>query len=112
MNNEKGYSWPESILSLVIVTVIFGTLLPLYSHMSERLEMKRLGMHAAESAYHGAILYNSYGMMAGANRIDGTIFNWSVENEGICVTYQFIEQEFRKVHQVMKCRNEAGYSLA
>lgn len=94
MMNEKGYSWPESILTLVIVTVIFGTLLPFYSHLSERLEMKRLSMHASESAYHGAILYNSYGMMAGAKRIDGTIFNWWVENEGICVAYNFIEQEF------------------
>jgi hypothetical protein len=94
MNNQKGYSWPESILTLVIVTVIFGTLLPLYSHVSERLEMKKLSMHASESAYHGSILYNSYGMIAGEKRIDGTIFNWSVENEGICVAYKFMEQEF------------------
>ncbi len=96
MNNEKGYSWPESILSLVVVAVIFGTLLPLYSHMSEHLEMKRLSMHAAESAYHAAILYNSYGMMVGAKRIDGIIFDWSVEDKGVCVAYKLIEQEFLK----------------
>ena len=65
MSNENGYSWPESMLTLVIVTVIFGTLLPLYSHMSTRLELKKLGMHAADSAYHGAILYKSYGMIVG-----------------------------------------------
>ena len=88
MNNEKGYSWPESILSLVIVTVIFGTLLPFYSHLSARLEMKRLSMHARSPPITALILYNSYGMMVGAKRIDGTIFNWSVEDEGICVTYQ------------------------
>ncbi|WP_432358621.1 hypothetical protein [Sporosarcina sp. UB5] len=93
MSNEKGYSWPETILSLVIVTVIFGTLLPLYSHMSVRLEMKRLSMHAAESAYHGAILYNAYGMVAGTNRVDKTVYNWVVESERICVTYHYIEKE-------------------
>lgn len=96
MNNEKGYSWPESILSLVVVAVIFGTLLPFYSHLSARLEMKRLSMHASESAYHGALIYNSYGMMVGAKLIDGTIFNWSVEDEGVCVAYTFIDQEFLK----------------
>lgn len=96
MNNEKGYSWPESILSLVIITVIFGTLLPLYSHMSSRLEVKRLGMHAAESAYHGAILYRAYGMVAGTNRIEKTLYNWSVDSEGICVTYHYIEKKFEK----------------
>ena len=26
--NEGGYSWPEAILTLTIVIVIFGTLLP------------------------------------------------------------------------------------
>ncbi|HEX5563662.1 MAG TPA: hypothetical protein VFX34_01775 [Sporosarcina sp.] len=96
MSDEKGYSWPESILSLVIITVIFGTLLPFYSHMAERLEMKKLGMHAAESAYHGAILYHAYGMMAGSNRIEKTMYNWSVESEGICVTYHYIERELVK----------------
>ncbi|WP_060210291.1 hypothetical protein [Sporosarcina koreensis] len=96
MTNERGYSWPESILSLVIITVVFGTLLPLYSHMSARLEMKKLGMHAAESAYHGAILHNAYGMMAGTNHIEKTLYNWSVESEGICVTYTYIEREFVK----------------
>ncbi|WP_262173338.1 hypothetical protein [Saccharococcus sp. Marseille-Q5394] len=96
MINEEGYSWPESILSLVIVTVIFGTLLPFYSTMSTRLEVKRLGMHAAESAYHSAILYRSYGIVSGTNRIEKTLYNWSVEGEGICVTYHYIEREFVK----------------
>ena len=29
--NEGGYSWPEAILTLTIVIVIFGTLLPFAS---------------------------------------------------------------------------------
>lgn len=96
MINEKGYSWPETILSLVIITIIFGTLLPLYSHMSVRLEMKKMSMHAAESAYHGAIHYQSYGMMSGTNRIEKVVYQWSVNHEGICVTYHFLEKEFIK----------------
>ncbi|MFS0689730.1 hypothetical protein AB1K89_10850 [Sporosarcina sp. 179-K 8C2 HS] len=96
MINEKGYSWPEAMLSLVVITVIFGTLLPLYSHLSERLEMKKMAMHAAESAYHGAILYHAYGMMAGTNRIEKSVYQWSIDSEGICVTYHYIEREFVK----------------
>ena len=30
--NEEGYSWPEAILTLTIVIVIFGTLLPFASY--------------------------------------------------------------------------------
>ena len=96
MSSESGYSWPESMLTLVIITVIFGTLLPLYSHMSTRLELKKLGMHAAASAYHGAILNKSYGMTSGVNLIDEMKFNWSADSDGICVTYHYIEQEFEK----------------
>ncbi|MCG7345145.1 hypothetical protein MHZ92_13445 [Sporosarcina sp. ACRSL] len=96
MIDEKGYSWPESILSLVIITVIFGTLLPLYSHLATRLELKRLGMHAAESAYHGAILHNAYGLMAGTNRVEMVDYNWAIETGVICVTYRYIEKDFEK----------------
>ncbi|WP_339250531.1 hypothetical protein NSQ43_12110 [Sporosarcina sp. FSL W8-0480] len=96
MINENGYSWPESILSLAIVMVIFGTLFPFYTHMSARLEMKRLAMHAAETAYHGAILHKSYGLSAGVNHIKGVSYSWSVNGDSICVMYNSIETEVNK----------------
>ncbi|MDN4609025.1 hypothetical protein [Sporosarcina highlanderae] len=99
MINENGYSWPESILSLGIVMVIFGTLFPFYSHMTMRLEMKRLEMHAAETAYHGAILHKSYGLSEGINRIQEVAYKWTVNSDSICVKYNFIETE------VIKCLN-------
>lgn len=96
MINEKGYSWPESILSLVIIIVIFGTLLPFYSTMSVRLENKKKEMHAAEAAYHGAILYHSYGLMSGTVSIEKTLFNWQVNKDSICVKYQFSGKDIIK----------------
>lgn len=96
MTNENGYSWPESILSLGIVMVIFGTLFPFYSHMSARLEMKRLEMHAVETAYHGAILHKSYGLSEGVNHIKGVSFHWSVNADSICVMYKSIETEVNR----------------
>ncbi|MDW0117338.1 hypothetical protein QTL97_10365 [Sporosarcina thermotolerans] len=99
MINENGYSWPESILSLGIVMVIFGTLFPFYSHMSARLEMKRLEMHAAETVYHAAILHKSYGLSEGVNRIEEVTYIWTVNADSICVMYKSIETE------VIKCIN-------
>lgn len=97
MTNEKGFSWPESILSLSILMIIFGTLLPLYSHMSAQMEMKKLDMHAAETAYHAAVLHSSYGLTEGENLLEQTVYRWSIHANSICVTYRNFEKE------VMKC---------
>ena len=64
--NEGGYSWPEAILTLTIVMIIFGTLLPLASSMTSKLQMKKAQMYAAETAFQGAIYFKAYGLMEGA----------------------------------------------
>lgn len=94
--NEKGFSWPESILALVITTVIFGTLLPFYSNMANGLERKRLDMHATEIAYHGAILYQYYGRTSGTAPIEKISFTWSVEVNAICVSYELLGADVEK----------------
>ena len=63
--NEGGYSWPEAILTLTIVMVIFGTLLPLASTMTSKLQMKKMQMYAAETALQGAIYFKAYGLTGG-----------------------------------------------
>lgn len=96
MINEKGFSWPESILALVVVTVIFGTLLPLYSNMAKGLEMKRVQMHATEIAYHGALLYYYYGTTIGSTSIEEVTFSWTLEENAICVSYELLGDEVEK----------------
>ena len=61
--NEEGYSWPEAILTLTIVIVIFGTLLPFASLVTSKLQMKKAHMYAAETAHRGAIYFSAYGLM-------------------------------------------------
>ncbi|MFS0575200.1 hypothetical protein AB1K83_06185 [Sporosarcina sp. 179-K 3D1 HS] len=85
--NDKGYSWPEAILTLTIAFVIFGTLLPFGAHMSFKLYEKKKTMHAMEVALKGAILYQAYGGMAGTIHIEDVSYDWKVSEEVVCVSY-------------------------
>lgn len=96
MSNEEGYSWTESILAFVIVVVIFGTLLPLYSTMSAQLDRKKKQMHASEAVYHAAIHYQTYGMTYGKLLIEKVAFNWQVIDDSICVSYDYMHEEYMK----------------
>ena len=85
--NEKGYSWPEAILTLTILIVIFGTLLPLATKVATTLHNKKLSMYAGETAYQGAIYFSAYGFMEGVRFFDETQFDWIIKGKSICVTY-------------------------
>lgn len=94
--NEGGYSWPEAILTLTIVMTIFGTLLPLASTLTSKLQMKKSQMYAAETVLQGAIYFKAYGWMEGGREIDGIAYDWLVEGQVVCVTYRVVEKDMRK----------------
>jgi len=94
--NEGGYSWPEAILTLTIVMVIFGTLLPLASTMSLKLQMKKSQMYAAETALQGAIYFKAHGLLEGVREVDGVSYDWSIEGQSVCVSYNIVNQVHRK----------------
>ena len=94
--NEGGYSWLEAILTLTIVLVIFGTLLPLASTMSLKLQMKKSQMYAAETALQGAIYFKAYGLLEGAREVDGVNYDWSIEGQSVCVSYSIVNRTSRK----------------
>lgn len=85
--NESGYSWPEAMLTLTIMAVIFSTLLPLSFRMLSGLEDKKHEMRAKETLYQGALLYKTYGISEGIRTEEGTDYAWSAENGQLCVTY-------------------------
>lgn len=41
MRNSNGFSWPETILTLSIIFLIGGTLLPFLGHLTVQLEDKK-----------------------------------------------------------------------
>ena len=64
--------------------------------MTTMLSNKKLAMHAAETLYHGTILYDSHGINEGVRHIDGRDFEWVVKTQSICVGYKLDEEVLTK----------------
>ena len=94
--SEGGYSWPEAVLTLTIVIVIFGTLLPFSSIVTSKLQVKKAHMYAAETAYQGAIYFRAYGLMEGVRQVDGVDYDWTIDGQSVCVSYEIVEKVFNK----------------
>lgn len=94
--NEGGYSWPESILTLTIVIVIFGTLLPFATAVTSKLQMKKAQMYATETALQGAIYFSSYGLIEGIRQVEGVDYDWTVNGQSVCVSYTIVNKSFSK----------------
>lgn len=56
--------------------------------MTTQLHNKKLAMHAAETAYHGAIIFQSTQVREGVRKIDGSDYAWMTHANAICVTYK------------------------
>jgi hypothetical protein len=94
--NEGGYSWPEAILTLTIIIVIFGTLLPFASTVETKLQMKKAHMYAAETAHQGAIYFSAYGLVEGIRQVKGVNYKWIIDGKSVCVSYEVVDKEFTK----------------
>lgn len=94
--NEGGYSWPEAILTLTIVIVIFGTLLPFATTVTSKLQIKKAQMYAAETALQGAIYFSSYGLREGVRQVEGVDYEWVINGQSVCVSYMIVDKAFSK----------------
>lgn len=87
MSNEDGYSWSEAILTLLIFTIVFSTLVPVTVHLQQQLYSKKIDRIASELLAQSAIRYRAYGETFGRSYREETFFNWEFSNDQICVTY-------------------------
>ncbi|ARF15857.1 hypothetical protein [Sporosarcina ureae] len=94
--NEKGQSWPEAMLSLVIIMVIFSSLLPLATTVTSSVMAKKQAMVAAQTTYQAAILYKSSGQTTGYRSHEDLHYNWKVSDQQICVAYEIQQIEHNK----------------
>ncbi|WP_303968199.1 hypothetical protein [Sporosarcina ureae] len=94
--NEKGQSWPEAMLSLVIVMVIFGSLLPLATTLTSSVAGKKSAMIAAQTTYQAAILFKSSGQATGRRSHEELHYDWTVQDGRICVVYEVQQVANRK----------------
>ncbi|EGQ27785.1 hypothetical protein ABZ756_01200 [Mammaliicoccus sciuri] len=86
--DEKGQSWPEAMLSLVIILVIFSSLLPMATKLTSSVLIKKNAMIAAETSFQAAIHFRANGQLSGSRTHEGRDYHWTVSGGEICVTYE------------------------
>lgn len=87
--NQKGYSLPEALLTVAVLFIIFGTLIPVVYHMTEQLAYKKYQMHAAEAMVQAILLTNSTGELEGQFTKEQVEYNWIKSHQQVCINYQF-----------------------
>ncbi|MDM5249193.1 MULTISPECIES: hypothetical protein [unclassified Lysinibacillus] len=100
--NESGYSFVETILSVVIVMLLCTTLIPISYTMKTTLYNKKLEVIAAETAYEGLKQYYYLQQAEGSKIIENVEFTWAFDGQGVCVSFQNT-RELRK-----KCIQQTG----
>lgn len=81
----------ETMLSLFMVFLIFGSLLPLVHDMQVRLELKKERLAAYETLHEAAKVVISSGSTHGERSVNGTLYSWQAE--GHCVEYENFKGE-------------------
>lgn len=100
--NESGISLVETLLTLAILMLLCGSLIPLHSHLNQTLHESKLELHASEVAYQGAQQVAAGGVKEGTLTIDGVLYHWEYQDSSICVTFPNVEGAKQK------CISEQG----
>lgn len=88
MKNEKGYSFVEMILTISILFLLFGTLLPLVNHMKFNLAEKKVELHVAIAKNQAATKIKN-GEISGEIILESMSYSWQWEDPALCVSYNF-----------------------
>ena len=86
MKNEHGFSFFETILTLSILILIFGTLLPLSYQMMIKLSEEKQDLHVAVVSNQAAI-ERSKGVSEGSRVIDQVNYEWEWQIRMLCIHY-------------------------
>lgn len=79
-------SWAETMLSLLIIMMLFGTLLPIMQKMQGTLADKQLRLTAYETMHEAAKTIKATGVSSGRRTVNSVQFNWEYSS-GLCVVY-------------------------
>ena len=90
MKNDKGFSFVETILTLSILFLLFGTLMPLTNQMMLRLAEKKVSLHIAITKNQAATSIRS-GIESGVVKLGGIDYLWEWNRPVLCVNYTFYE---------------------
>ena len=103
--NDHGYSLVETILGIVIMMMLCGTIIPISYTMKTNLYQKKLEVFAAETAYEGMKISYHQGMNEGTKIIENVTYHWRFDGEKICVSFLNLDEK------QMKCIDVNGKVL-
>ncbi|WP_075618074.1 prepilin-type N-terminal cleavage/methylation domain-containing protein [Paenisporosarcina indica] len=93
MNNERGFSFVEMILTMSILFTLFGSLLPLSNLMMMNLAERKVLLHVAITKNQAATAIMN-GKGSGVVILDGIDFTWEWNQPSLCVNYAFFEVSY------------------
>lgn len=86
MKNEQGFSFVETILTVSILMLLFGTLLPISYQMMSKLNERKQDMHVSFVS-HQAAIGRAKGMFSGTRVLDNVEYNWQWQTRTLCISY-------------------------
>lgn len=89
--NESGTGLVETLLTIVIIMLIAGSLVPLQSTLRQTLHHQKLQLHASEVAYQGSLQVMRGQAYSGVMHVEGVRYVWQFEDDKICVTFHDVK---------------------
>ncbi|ANU28352.1 hypothetical protein [Planococcus versutus] len=84
------------MVSLSIVFVIFGSLLPVMIGAQHSLHVKKERVNAFETLHEAAREKNATGRMQGQRMVNGILYQWQMSDE-LCVEYMDYKKQRRQL---------------
>ncbi|MCM3389931.1 hypothetical protein M3649_17575 [Ureibacillus chungkukjangi] len=100
--NCKGIAFVETLLTVAIILIIAGSLIPLSYQLKSSLYNQKLELHASETALDAAKQIKAQSKIAGSKTIELKEFHWTYDGEQICVQFENLSGE------QVKCINRTG----
>ncbi|MDN4493316.1 hypothetical protein [Ureibacillus aquaedulcis] len=100
--NSKGIAFVETLLTVVIVLIISGSLIPLTYQLKTTLHNEKVELHASQTALEAAKLIKSRSLSSGTKSIEHNEYQWRYDGEQICVQFNNLSGE------QVKCINQNG----
>ena len=93
MKNSRGFSLPETIVSLAVILLVATSLLPLLSNMTTNLEEKRRKYLSTVVMNEAIKMYITENILTGAMHIDKLKYTFAIDEKQICVKYEGMREE-------------------
>ena len=94
--NENGYSLVETILGIVIIMLLCGSIIPISYTMKTNLYHKKLEVFAAETAYEAMKIRYHQGINEGMKIVEDVTYHWRFDGEQICVRFSNLNEKRTK----------------